>query len=138
MPRSRRAELDARLQLPSCRTDLLREPKAFELARSPDHQPLQFRVFSVAAGAEVYHTAALIGDVTQRAIEPCPALRLDLLLQGGPDAPLGARAELQSNPLGGAIAESLLDVVAADDEIRAVVGATTQTRTWMRGLSVFQ
>ena len=115
--------LEARLQLPSRRTDLLGEPKPFELARSPDHQPLQFGVFSGAAGAEVDHAAALIGDVAQRAIEAGPALGLDLLLQGGPDFLLGARAELQGNPLGGAVAESLLDVVAADDEIRAVVGA---------------
>ena len=57
--------LEAWFQLPSCDPDLLGEPKAFELARSPDHQPLQFGVFSFATGAEVHHAAALIGDVTQ-------------------------------------------------------------------------
>jgi hypothetical protein len=116
--------LEAHVQLPSCGTDLLGEPKTFELTRSPDHQPLQFGVFSGAAGAEVRQAAALIGDVTQRAIEAGPALGLDLLLQGAPDILPGARAELQSNPLSGAVAESLLDVVAADDEIRAVVRPT--------------
>ena len=92
--------LEARLHLPSCRTDLLRKPKAFELARSPDHQPLQFGGFSVAAGAEVNHTTALIGDVTQRAIEARPVLRLDLLLQGGSEnALVSASADWASNIL---------------------------------------
>jgi hypothetical protein len=83
----------------------------------------RFSSSSIAAGAEVYDTAALIGDVAQRAIEAGPALGLDLLLQSAPDILLGARAEFQSNPLGGAVAESLLDVVATDDEIRAVIRA---------------
>ena len=34
-----------------------------------------------------------------------------------------ARPELQGDALGGAVAKSLLDVVAADDQVRAVVGA---------------
>ncbi len=62
-------------------------PSRSSLPRSPDHQPPQFGVFSGAAGAEVDHAAALIGDVAQRAIEAGPALRLDLLLQGGRGSP---------------------------------------------------
>ena len=96
----------------------------------------QFGVFSGAAGAEVDHAAALIGDVAQRAVEARPALGLDLLLQGGPDFLLAARPELQGDALGGAVAEALADVVAADDEVLAVVGAAAHQHMDVRIVGV--
>ena len=94
--------LEAGLQRPSCRADLFGEAEPFELGGAAEHQPAQFGVLSGAAGAQVDDAAALVGDVAQRAIEAGPALGLDLLLQGGPDFLLAARAELQSDALGGA------------------------------------
>ena len=114
--------LEARLQRPRGRADLLGEAQPFELLRAAEHQPARFRILVGGAGAQIGDAAVLIRDVAQGPVEAGPALGVDLLLQGGADLLLAARAELQGDALGGAIAEAAADVVAADHEVLPVIG----------------
>ena len=72
----------------------------------------------------------------KRAVEAGPALRLHLALQRRADLLLAARAELQGHALGGAISKSPADVLAADDQVLAVVGAAADQDVDMRIVGV--
>ena len=114
--------LEAGLQRPGGRPDRLREAQPFELLRAAKHQPAQFRILVGRAGAQVGDAAVLVRDVAQGPVEAGPALGLDFLFQGRADFQLAARTELQRDALGGAVAEALADVVAADNEVLPVIG----------------
>ena len=123
-----------RVQQPGA--DLLRQSEPFELRGAAEHQPAQFRILAGPAGAQIGHPAALIGHVAERPVEAGPALGLDLPLQGRPDLLLAAWAELQGDALGGAIAKAAADVVAADDQVLAVVGAAADQDVDVRVVGV--
>ena len=115
--------LEAGLQGPLRRTDLLGQTEAFELGGATDHQPAQLGIFAGAAGTQVGDPAALVGDVAERSVETGPAFRPDLVLQSRADFLLAARSQFQRDPFRRAGAKALADVVAADDQVLAVVGA---------------
>ena len=98
-------------------------PSRSSLAARPSISRRSSGSSSGAAGPQIGDAAAVVGDVAQRAIEAGPALGLDLLLQGGADFLLAARPQLQGDALGGAAAKPPADVVAADDQVLAVIGA---------------
>ena len=96
----------------------------------------QLRVFGVGAGPQIGHATALVGDVAQRPVEAGPALGLHLPLQGGADLLLAARAELQGDAFRGAVAKTSADVVAADDQVLAVIGPAADQNMDMRVVGV--
>lgn len=98
----------------------------------------KFSVFAGAARAKIGYSAALVGDVAERAIEAGPPLGVDLLLQSSADFQLAARPQFQRDPLRSAAAKTVAYVVAADDQVVPVVGPAARTSTWIWGLAVFQ
>jgi len=114
------------------RRDLIGDTETFQLCRPADHQAPQLGGLVRPARAQVDDSGALIGGIAECAIEPGPAVSLDLLLQGGADFPLAAWTELQSDALRGPVAEPLADVVAADHKVLAVVGAPAHQHMNMR------
>src|SRR5260370_31293483 len=75
---------------------------------------------------------ATVRNVAQGTVEAGPALGLDLPLQGGLDLPLAAGTEFQGGALFSAGAKTPTDVVTADDEILAVIGASADQDMDMR------
>ena len=80
-------------------------------------------IFAGAARSQVGDPSPFIQDVAERSVETGPAFRPDLVLQSRADFLLAPRAQFQCNPFRRTAAKSLAYVVAADDQVLAVVGA---------------
>src|SRR6185437_5877792 len=108
--------------------DWFGEAQAFELGGAAKQQAAQLRVLGIGTGPEIGDAAALVRDVAQRAIEAGPTLRLDLPLQRALNLLFGARTQLEGDPLRGSVADAAADVVAANDQVLAVVGAAANQK----------
>ncbi len=128
--------LDPGFERPATRRHLFGEAEPFELGGPADHQPPQRRVFTWSARPKVGDAGALVDRITECPVEAGPALGLDLLFQGRTDFLLAARAQLQGDPLGGAIAKSPADVGAADDQVLAVVASPADEDMDMRVVGI--
>ena len=103
---------------------MLGETEALKLGGSPNHQLSKFGIAIRDARSEIGYTCSVIGSATERRVEAGPALGLDFFFQRGPDFLLAARPEFQRHALLSTRSEPTADVIAADDEIPAVIGAT--------------
>ena len=127
-----------RLQGPARRSDTLDEAEAFELRGASEQRAAQFRVLASAARTKIGDAAALVGDVAQRSIQAGPALGLDLPLQGVPDGLFVARPKLERDAFLRPAAKTAADIVAADHQILAIIGAATDEHmdVWVVGVPV--
>ena len=82
--------------------------------------------------------AVPIGVADELPVELGPALGVDLALERAADVEIGAQPQLLRDQVLGAGAHALLDVVARDDEVLAVVGdaAHDDVDVWMLGVPV--
>jgi hypothetical protein len=104
---------------------LLGEAEPLELGNPPDHQSAKFGIAIWDAWSEISHTGSIIRSATEYPVEPGPALGLDFLFQGEANFLLAARPEFQRDAFLSPRSEAAADVFAADDEVSAVVGATS-------------
>ena len=74
-------------------------------------------------GGREVDDAGVTGVADELPVELRPALGLDLALERAADVEIGARPQLLGDEVLGPGAHALLDVVARDDEVLAVVGA---------------
>src|SRR3546814_4397499 len=65
----------------------------------------------------------MVGDAAQGSVQAGPALGLHVLAQRRLDLALAARAEFECDAILRSSPESLAHIVAADDQIAAVIGA---------------
>jgi hypothetical protein len=112
------------LQCPAARLNLFGEAKALEFGHPTDHQAPQFRVALLHAGPQIGDPRPLIGQIAQRPVEVGPAFRLDLPSQRGLNLLFAARSKLKGHALLGPRSEPAADVIAADDEVLAVIRAS--------------
>ncbi len=82
--------------------------------------------------------AVSIGIADELPVELGPALGLDLALERAADVEIGARPQFLRDQILGAGAHALLDVVARDDEVLAVVGDAAHDDVDVRDAAVFQ
>lgn len=75
------------------------------------------------ARSQVDDAAAVVGAAAQRPVEAGPALRIHLTAQRRGDVPLATRPKLERHQAFGLGAQSAADIIAADDQVRLVVGA---------------
>src|SRR6185437_7822420 len=120
--------VESRFQNPASCAHRVGEAEAFQLGGAAKQQAAELRVLGVWAGPEIDDATAFVRDVAQRAIEAGPTLRLDLPLQRALNLLFGARTQLEGDPLRGPVADAATDVVAADDQVRAVVGAAADQK----------
>src|SRR5258708_7187185 len=128
--------LDPGFERPATRRHLFGEAEPFELGGPADHQPPQRRVFTLSAMPKGGDAGARVDRITECPVEAGPALGLYLLFQGRTDFLFAARAQLQGDPLGGAIAKSPADVGAADDQVLAVVASPADEDMDMRVVGI--
>ena len=82
--------------------------------------------------------AVPIGVADELPVELGPALGVDLALERAADVEIAARPQLLRDQVLGAGAHALLDVVARDDEVLAVVGDAAHDDVDVRDAAVFQ
>src|SRR6185437_5592503 len=120
--------VESRFQNPASCAHRVGEAEAFQLGGAAKQQAAELRVLGVWAGPEIDDATAFVRDVAQRAIEAGPTLRLDLPLQRALNLLFGAWTQLKGDPLGGPVADAAADIVAADDQVLAVVGAAADQK----------
>ena len=76
------------------------------------------------------------GLARERLVERRPAVGVDLPLEAAADFLLAARTKLQGDELRGAGAQAAADIVAADDEVAPVLGASPHQHMDVRMLGV--
>jgi hypothetical protein len=104
------------------RANLLGQAEPFQLRSAAEHQAPHLGIV-LAAWPQVGDTAAIIGDVAQRAVEAGPAVGFNLLFQGSAYFVLGAGTKFDGDALGRPVAKTSADIVAADDQVLTIVGA---------------
>jgi hypothetical protein len=102
---------------------LLGQTEPLELGSSPNHQSSKFGITIREAWSEISHTGSVIRSGTEYPVEPSPALGFDFALQGRSNLLFAARAKFQCDALFGTRSEAAADVIAADDQISAVISA---------------
>ena len=105
------------------------------MAARPSSRRRSFGILAAAAWPKI-GDAAVVGQAAQRAVETGPALGVDVALQRGADVPFGAGTKLQGDARRGAVAQTVADVVAADDEVFAVVSPSAHQNVDVRVVGV--
>lgn len=110
---------------PGARLHLVGQAQALQALQAADQQQalaLQSRLVE----AFDMHQAIVAQLAFERAIQARPSLLFHLALQGLLDLQLGARPQPFGRQFGGAMAETIGDVVARDDEVFAGVVASAR------------
>ena len=103
-----------------------RQAEPLQLARASDeHCPLDVHGL-IAGGPKVDYPFIARGLARERLVERRPAIGVDLALETAENLLLAARPKFQVYELRGAGAKTSADIVAADDEIGAIVGASAR------------
>lgn len=106
-------------------TNRFGDAEALEMLGAADQDvPELTVVMGLAARPQVDHPAALIGIAAQRSVQTGPALRADLAAKRRSDVRLASRSELERYEALGLGPESAADIVAADDQVRLIFGAS--------------
>lgn len=105
---------------PLAGADLAGEAELLELAQPPDLLGTICVGRRGPVGSKIDHAGGA-SVARELAVELCPALGFDLRRQTAMNVEVGARPEFLGDEVARAIPHSLLDVVAGDDEICAVV-----------------
>ena len=136
MPRSRSAGSRPGFRVHCAGPTWLGETQAFEFGGAADHQPAELGIFAGAARTQVGYASTFVRDFAERAIETGPALRPDLALEPGADFLFASWSQLKRHPFRRAGAKAVADVVAADDQILAVVGAAADQHVNVRVVGI--
>jgi hypothetical protein len=127
---------ETRLQRPAGWGHRFGKAEPLQLCGPGDHQDPQFRVLPRSAGPKIDNPGTCIRDIAERTVEIGPALSLHLPFQGRAGFPFAPWAELQRDPLSGTLPKPLADVGAADHQILAVVGTSTDENMDVRIVSI--
>ncbi len=115
---------NARLQGEAGRGYPFGKPEALKLGGPAEHKATELGIPVRRARTQIGNASTFVGDITQGTVKSGPALGFDLPLQGGLDRLLAAGSEFQGDALLSAGSKSPADIVTADDEVLAVIGAT--------------
>ena len=90
----------------------------------------------IAFGTQINHPIRPSRFPGKRPIEPCPAFCCHLRLKPASNLQLGSRTELARDEIAGAGAQARSDIIPANDEVGAVVGAAPHEDVdmWMLGV----
>src|SRR5262249_2517021 len=117
-------------------TNLVRKSEPFEPPHAPDLDRLQVIGFPIAVRPQVDDGSVSPGLLRERLVEARPTLGLDLLGQCPPDLLLRAWAELARHQPLGSRPHSFPDVIARNDEVLTVIGASADDDVDMRVRSI--
>ena len=115
--------------------DLSRDTENFQRPQPADLQRVELVRLAVGARREI-DDAGLAGVADKLAVELRPAFGLDLAFESTADIEIGARSQLLGDELARPVAHALLDVVARDHEVLAIVPHAAHDQVDMRMLGV--
>jgi hypothetical protein len=121
---------------PSARANLVCKSEPFELPHASDLDCLQVIAFLIPVGPQVDGAPVGCSFPRERPIEWRPTLGPDLLGQGSPYLLLRARAELARHQPLGLRPHSVPNIIARNDEVLTVIGATADNDVDMRVLRI--
>ena len=134
-PSSRKRRLGGRVHRPLARPELVREAEALQMPQPPDLERVEWVRLPSGIRREV-DDAVPIGVAGELPVELGPALGVDLALERAADVEIAAQPQFLGDQVLGAGAHALLDVVARDDEVLAVVGDAAHDDVDVRMLGV--
>ena len=120
---------------PLAGADLVGKAEGLKLAQASDLERMKFVGLAVGLRREV-DDAGAVAVAGELPIEVRPALGVDLALQRAADFMVGARPEVLGDQITRPIAHALLDVVAGDDEVLAVLANAAHDQVDMGMLGV--
>ena len=123
--RSRKVSSSPGFNVQQSGLNLLGETQPLKFGRSANHQPPQLGIAVWTAWPQIGDARALIRRTAKCPIKTGPPLGLDFFFQRGLDLPLAARSKLKGDALFGTRPKPPADVVAADHEIRTIIGTPT-------------
>ncbi len=127
---------NARLQGEAGRGYPFGKPEALKFGGPAEHKATELGIPVRRARTQIGNASTFVGDITQGTVKSGPALGFDLPLQGGLDRLLAAGSEFQGDALFSAGTKSPADIVTADDEVLAVIGASADQDMDMRIVGV--